>query len=97
VAIGGWKWSVGPSSSIILAVVSLVWFGRQLLHDREAKQRLEGELESARTVQQLLVASSETRLDRVQVEAVYRAYGQVGGDFYQVFPIEGGVLATSAT
>jgi hypothetical protein len=55
---------------------------------RSAKQeqRLRTEIESARRVQGQLVPADLPRLTHFACEAAYRAAGEVGGDFYQVFP-----------
>jgi hypothetical protein len=55
---------------------------------RSAKQeqRLRTEMEAARRVQGKLVPADLPRLTHFACEAAYRAAGEVGGDFYQVFP-----------
>ena len=52
-----------------------------------------GELEAARTVQQVLVPEHIPTIPGFAIEAVYHPAGQVGGDFYQIIPTaSGGVL-----
>jgi hypothetical protein len=62
---------------------------------RSAKQeqRLRTEMESARRVQGQLVPTDLPRLTHFACEAAYRAAGEVGGDFYQVFPAARGLCA----
>jgi hypothetical protein len=67
-----------------------------LRYARSAKQEqlLRGELEAARTVQQILVPEETPSIPGFSVQAVYQPAGQVGGDFYQVLPApNGGLLA----
>jgi hypothetical protein len=55
---------------------------------RSAKQeqRLRTEMEAARRVQGQLVPAELPQLAAFACDAAYRAAGEVGGDFYQVFP-----------
>jgi len=48
--------------------------------------RLEGELEAARQVQNIIVPENSDAVPGFSVESVYRPAQQVGGDFYQVWP-----------
>ena len=70
----------------LLAVIFLLLI-RRIAADRREQQRLAGELEAARTVQRLLFSGSVEG-----VEAVYRPAHEVGGDFYQVLPLDGGAM-----
>jgi phosphoserine phosphatase RsbU/P len=55
---------------------------RRLVLDRQEKQRLAGEFEAARVVQQLMLSSRDEPTANYTVEAVYRPAQEVGGDFY---------------
>lgn len=59
---------------------------RRLLQDRDEKLQLAGELEAARTVQQLLLPCVTVP----GVEAVYQPAREVGGDFYQILSRDDG-------
>jgi len=74
--IGHYWWPNSQIMIVLLAVAMLVQMLRQLAADRKEKQRLAGELEAARTVQQMLFASTPG------VDAVYEPAQEVGGDFY---------------
>ncbi|MBV8632653.1 MAG: SpoIIE family protein phosphatase [Silvibacterium sp.] len=77
---------------LILAVgtVLVLRFARSA----EQEQRLRTEMESARTVQQILVPEEVPSIPGFSIQAVYHPAGEVGGDFYQVLPIpNGGLLA----
>jgi sigma-B regulation protein RsbU (phosphoserine phosphatase) len=66
----------------MLALLSL----RRLIADRVEKQRLSGEIEAARVVQQVLLRKPDSTL----IDAVYRPAAEVGGDFWQAFALEDG-------
>jgi hypothetical protein len=52
------------------------------------------DLESARTVQQILIPEALPEIAGFRVESVYHPAQQVGGDFFQIIPVQGGgVLA----
>jgi serine phosphatase RsbU (regulator of sigma subunit) len=59
---------------------------RRLVGDRAEKLRLASELESARTVQQLLFPKPTSG----HIDAVYCPANEVGGDFWQALPAAGG-------
>ncbi len=59
-----------------------------------AQAQTQAELDSARSVQQILVPEQLPNIPGFHIESVYLPAQQVGGDFFQVLPIEGGgVLA----
>jgi hypothetical protein len=66
-------------------------FGRTSRHQDE----LEREREAARSVQQLLITESIANYSGLVVHSVYRPAGQVGGDFFQILPVEQGPAAGS--
>ncbi|MGD0914395.1 MAG: PP2C family protein-serine/threonine phosphatase, partial [Terracidiphilus sp.] len=60
---------------------------------RRDEERLASELEAARVVQQILVPTENPSVPGLEIQAIYRPAGQVGGDFYQIVPTPvGGVL-----
>jgi hypothetical protein len=54
-----------------------------------AGQKLEQEIEVARTVQRDLLPSSQCELDDFEVSGDYAPLAQVGGDFYDTFAVRG--------
>lgn len=48
------------------------------------------ELEAARTVQQILIPEQIPTIPGFVLQSVYRPAGQVGGDFFQILPLDGG-------
>jgi phosphoserine phosphatase RsbU/P len=63
-------------------------FTRTSLHE----ERLAGEMESARTVQQVLIPEEIPAVPGFAIQAVYKPASEVGGDFFQVIPTPGGGL-----
>lgn len=53
---------------------------------------LEGELEAAREVQQVILPEQIDSIRGFAIESVYEPAQQVGGDFFQIVPIAGGGL-----
>ncbi len=93
VEIGGWRWSINPASMILLATATLVIYVRDLTEDRREKQRLSAELAAGRAVQHVLIPDQSLSIPGFKIEAVYRPAGEVGGDFFQIVPLNSeGVL-----
>jgi serine phosphatase RsbU (regulator of sigma subunit) len=53
---------------------------------------LEGELAAAREVQQVLVPDEIPATPGFEIHSVYKPAGQVGGDFFQIIPLDGGAV-----
>jgi sigma-B regulation protein RsbU (phosphoserine phosphatase) len=71
------------SAATGLAMTFVLW--RRYLREQVRITSLDLDLQAARTVQQLLFTG-----DAPGVEAVYQPASEVGGDFYQVLPLDGG-------
>ena len=83
----GWRVRLTALTLTILGATTLIVFARALMRDREEKHRLAAEMESARVVQQVLVPEEIPAVPGFEIEAVYRPFGQVGGDFFQILPL----------
>jgi stage II sporulation SpoE-like protein len=61
---------------------------------RTARQQddLRREQEAARTVQQMLIPDTLPPIPGFEIRAVYRPFGEVGGDFFQIIPVPQGAL-----
>lgn len=57
---------------------------------RRDEQRMAGELESARTVQHVLIPQEIPSVPGFRIECVYKPAGEVGGDFFQIIPLSSG-------
>jgi Stage II sporulation protein E (SpoIIE) len=65
----------------ILAILML-----RFARTRRDEERFKGELEAARTVQQVLIPEEVPSIPGLALECVYRPASQVGGDFFQILP-----------
>jgi hypothetical protein len=90
--IGGWRVRLTALTLTILGATTLIVFARALMLDRAEKQRLAAEIESARVVQQVMVPEEIPSVPGLTIAAVYRPFGAVGGDFFQILPVADGVL-----
>ena len=88
--VAGWRVRLTALTLTILGATTLIGFARALMRDREEKHRLAAEMESARVVQQVLVPEEIPAVSGFEIEAVYRPFGEVGGDFFQILPLAGG-------
>ena len=73
---------------MLIAVVAVLPL--RFARSRRDEERLAGEMESARTVQQVLIPNEIPPVPGFRIHCVYRPAGQVGGDFFQVIPIASG-------
>lgn len=71
----------------VLAVLPL-----RFARSRRDEERLSAEMESARTVQQVLIPTEIPSVIGFDIQCVYKPAGHVGGDFFQIIPIASGGL-----
>ncbi|HWE85640.1 MAG TPA: PP2C family protein-serine/threonine phosphatase [Terracidiphilus sp.] len=95
--IGGWQWHLPSAVLTLLGAVTLTILVRDLVRDRGEKQRLGAELAAARAVQQVLIPEEIPAIPGFDIQSVYKPYGDVGGDLFQILPVRneegaGGVL-----
>jgi hypothetical protein len=88
VTIAGWRWSLSAGTQCLLAAVVLAIFVRDLVRDRREKERMAAELEAGRAVQQVLIPEETPTVEGFNIQAVYKPFGEVGGDFFQVLPVK---------
>jgi hypothetical protein len=74
--------------SMLIAVVAVLPL--RFARSRRDEERLAGEMESARTVQQVLIPNEIPPVPGLAIRCVYKPAGYVGGDFFQVIPLAGG-------
>ena len=74
---------------LMLAVISLLML-RRFMRSLRQKQQLETEMEQARQVQQVLIPEQLPTVPGFAIESEYIPAQQVGGDFFQILPAEGG-------
>jgi len=84
--IGGWRWNFGPIAMILFGAAAIAIFVRELIEDQREKERLAGELEAGRAMQQVLLGAELPSIPSLRIDSVYKPAGEVGGDFFQVLP-----------
>jgi hypothetical protein len=78
---------------LMLAIVSILLLRRFISSQRE-KVQLQLEIEQARLVQHVLIPETTPAIPGFEVKSEYRPAQQVGGDFFQILPLQnGGILA----
>jgi hypothetical protein len=79
--------------SIFFTALASAWVTTRHINEEGARQlRAETELEAARAVQQVLIPDDIPTLPCFKIESVFQPAGQVGGDFFQILPIERGCV-----
>jgi Stage II sporulation protein E (SpoIIE) len=85
--------SVNDIADMVMLVAVVAVLPLRFARSRRDEERLAGEMESARTVQQVLIPNEIPPVPGFAIHCVYRPAGQVGGDFFQVTPVgSGGAL-----
>jgi hypothetical protein len=75
----------------VLLLVSIVYaVYRYLAEERRRQNAIEQEFRNARELQQVLVPETLPSLPGFSVTSAYRPAQEVGGDFFQIIPLEGG-------
>ena len=82
--------SVNDLSDMLMLVAVVAVLPLRFARSRRDEERLAGEMESARTVQQVLIPNEIPPVPGFQIHCVYRPAGKVGGDFFQVIPLASG-------
>ena len=78
---------------LMLAIISALMM-RRFIRGQRDKLQLQLEIEQARQVQQVLIPETTPAVPGFTVKSEYRPAQQVGGDFFQILPLQnGGVLA----
>jgi serine phosphatase RsbU (regulator of sigma subunit) len=86
-SIGGWQWPYPTTALTLAGITTLVIFTRALIRDRRDKQRMAAELAAGRAVQHVLIPEDVPAIPGFNIQSVYKPFGEVGGDFFQVLPI----------
>jgi Stage II sporulation protein E (SpoIIE) len=91
------KWpfpfSVQDVTDMLMLLAVLAVLPLRFARSRRDEERLSAEMESARTVQQVLIPNEIPSVPGFEIQCVYKPAGYVGGDFFQIIPIAtGGIL-----
>jgi hypothetical protein len=65
---------------------------RRFVHSLRQKQRMDIEMEQARQVQQVLIPEALPAIPGFEIDSNYCPAQQVGGDFFQILPLESGAF-----
>lgn len=90
--VGSWPFgfSVQDAADVLFLLAMIAIFLYR--SDRAARQQeqMSAEMEAARIVQQVLIPEEIPRIPGFLIHTVYKPYGEVGGDFFQIIPAPGG-------
>ena len=90
---GSYTFSATFLLDTLLFVVLLFTVTRQQYLERRRQAQVEMEIKSAQEVQQVLVPEDVPAIPGFSIASIYKPATEVGGDFYQVIPLEqGGAL-----
>ena len=84
-----WYFPYDFANLLYLLAIGIVMLFRFTRISQE-QARNAAELAAGRAVQQVLIPSSTPAVPGFEIEAVYTPHGEVGGDFFQVIPLDGG-------
>jgi hypothetical protein len=86
-SIGGWHWQYTTTTLALLGTLTLAILVHDLIRDRGERQRMAAELAATRAVQQVLIPEEIPAVPGFHIRSVYKPFGEVGGDFFQVLPL----------
>jgi len=91
--IGMFHFSLNEDASLIFWCSLGIILLQRFTHTSRKQALLEGELEAAREVQQVILPEQIESVPGFSIESVYQPAQQVGGDFFQILPTyDGGLL-----
>jgi hypothetical protein len=91
--LGGYTFSPLFLLDTLLFIVLVFTVAQQQLLERRRQMRLDTEIQSAREVQQVLVPEDVPAIAGFSIASIYKPATELGGDFYQVIPLDtGGAL-----
>jgi hypothetical protein len=92
--LGTYELHLGSLSDFIFLITILLFLVFRTVGIARRNAQTAAEMEAARTVQQVLIPEEIPSVPGFSIQSVYRPYGEVGGDFFQILPTKtGGVLA----
>ncbi len=85
---GSLDFDIRPVAWLLFAIVMLIAMTFRLRRIQDRNRDVEQEIAAARGVQQLLIAEALPLIPGLTVESAYLPAQEVGGDFFQVLPLE---------
>jgi hypothetical protein len=91
--IGGVEVSIPAVLSLVLVYAIVYALYRYMVEQGQRQGVMLQEYRNARAVQQVLIPENAPDIPGYAIQSVYKPYGEVGGDFFQIMPLaEGGVM-----
>jgi Stage II sporulation protein E (SpoIIE) len=84
----GFNLHLGTISTIFSLFLITFMLLRRFLHTQRKREQWKAEIEQARQVQHVLIPEKIPRTPGLAIESDYRPAREVGGDFFQIIPIE---------
>jgi hypothetical protein len=91
-SLGSYRVGLGQLTTFLFLIAILLFLVVRTVGIARDRQRAAGELEAARVVQQVMIPEEIPNVPGFRIGAVYRPFGEVGGDFFQILPAADGVL-----
>jgi Stage II sporulation protein E (SpoIIE) len=88
--LGSYTFSATFLLDTLLFLVLLFTVARQQMLERRRQAQVELEIKSAREVQQVLVPEDVPAIPGFSIASIYKPASELGGDFYQVIPLQNG-------
>ena len=88
-AIFGFAVSLGTISTILSLLIITVMLLRRFIHSQRLQEQWKLEIEQARSVQQVLIPDKLPAIEGLTIRSEYHPAREVGGDFFQILPLEG--------
>jgi serine phosphatase RsbU (regulator of sigma subunit) len=82
--------NLGSISTILSLLIITVMLLRRFIRAQRAKEQWKLEIAQARHVQQVLIPNKLPQINDLNIDSEYRPAREVGGDFFQIIPIEDG-------
>jgi Stage II sporulation protein E (SpoIIE) len=82
--------SINDLADMLMLIAVVAVLPLRFARSRRDEERFASELESARTVQQVLIPNEIPPVPGFTIRCIYRPAGRVGGDFFQVIPLASG-------
>lgn len=90
VATWPFGFSVQDAADVLFLLAMIAIFLYRSDRASRQQEQMAAEMQAARIVQQVLIPEEIPRIPGFLIHTVYKPYGEVGGDFFQIIPAPGG-------
>jgi hypothetical protein len=84
----GFQISLGTISTMFSLLLVTLMLSRRFLHSQRRQEQWRLEIRQAQHVQQVLIPENSPTIAGLSIESEYRPAREVGGDFFQIIPLE---------